>query len=435
MSYNAVICKIFVRPVPGLDNLVLGTCLGYNVLVSKEQKDGELGCYFEAGGQLSDVFCRVNNLYRIKNADGTSTGGMFEENRRVKVIKLRGIKSEGFWIPVSSVAFTGHSLDKLKEGDAFDSLNDIPICCKYETPSQRKGGGNQNVGIKVRKNNVMFLKHVDTEQFKRLGANIPIGSIIYISLKMHGTSQRTGMVLDEIPYSMWETFMMRVYGLFNKQYSHRIGWTKLNGTKNTVIEKRAGDGFHGKEGFRLTMSDKINPKKGELFFYEVVGYTESGAPIMQTQDTSILKSKAFTKKYGQTMVYKYGCLEGECDTYVYRIATVNEDGQLTDYSWPQVVRRCTELGLKTVPPLIPPFIYDGDFDKLKQTVTELVEGKTLDEVLMSDPVDSTVVREGIVVRYEHETGFGWLKQKSFAFLAMEGLQRDNPFFVDLEEIS
>jgi len=434
MSYNAVIARIHTRPLIGADKLVIGDVLGYSVIVGIDTPQDALGIFFEAGGQLSDEFCKANNLYRVKDADGKDIGGMFEENRRVKCIKLRGAKSEGFWIPLQSLAFTGHPIDGLKEGDSFNMFGDVPICCKYETPSQRKGGGNQNVGIKVRKNNPMFPKWIETEAFKKFGGNIPAGSYIMLSEKVHGTSQRTAMVLDPIPNTGWRKVAERILGWFNIKLEEKKEWVKLNGTRNTVVEKRVNPGFHGEEGFRTTCGAMFTPHKGEIFFYEIVGYTESGAPIMATQDTSVLKSKAFTNKYGKTMVYKYGNPEGECSVYVYNIATVNEDGRIVNYSWPQIVARCRELGLNTVPVLEPPFIYDGDYPALQARVNALVEGPNLDEVMMST-IDPFTVREGVVVRYESDQGFGWLKQKSYAFFAMEGILRDDNAYVDREEVS
>jgi hypothetical protein len=434
MSYTAVIAKIHTRPLLGADKLVIGDVLGYSVIVGIDTPQDALGIFFEAGGQLSDEFCKANNLYRVKDADGKDIGGMFEENRRVKCIKLRGAKSEGFWIPIQSLSFTGYTIDGLKEGDSFDMFGDVPICRKYETEHQRKKGQTNNVGVKIRKNNPMFVKHYETSAFKKFGVNIPAGAYIMLSEKVHGTSQRTGVVLDSIPNVGWRKVAERILGWFGVDFLENQEWVKLNGTRNTVVEKRKGEGFHGAEGFRLTCGDTITPRKGELFFYEIVGFTENGAAIMHEQDTSVLKSKAFTKKYGAKMTYKYGCPEGQCAVYVYRIASVNVDGQLTEYSWPMVVARCKELGLKTVPVLEPPFIYDGDYAALQERVSAHVEGTNLDEVMMST-LDPFTVREGVVVRYEHEDGFGWLKQKSFAFFAMEGLERDNPYFVDREEAS
>ena len=89
----------------------------------KSQTDGELGIFFSSDGQLSHDFCMKNNLYRKNPTDGTPMGGYFEENRRVRAIKLRGEYSEGFWIPEKSLSFCGpHSL---KEGDEFDTVNKV----------------------------------------------------------------------------------------------------------------------------------------------------------------------------------------------------------------------------------------------------------------------------------------------------------------------
>ena len=57
MSYTAIITRIKTRPHSNADRLQLGTCLGNQVVVGLDTKDGELGIYFSTDGQLSERMC------------------------------------------------------------------------------------------------------------------------------------------------------------------------------------------------------------------------------------------------------------------------------------------------------------------------------------------------------------------------------------------
>lgn len=165
MTYKAIVARIHTRPLPGADNLVIGTCGAYQVIVGKETTDGQLGIFFESDGQISEEFARQNDLVRRKNEDGTTAGGMFEQNRRVRSIKLRGAKSEGFWCPLDKIAYTGVKMSELTDGFQFDELNGHPICNKYFTPATHQARSPKS--RKTQRDNAMFHKHIDTGMFKR----------------------------------------------------------------------------------------------------------------------------------------------------------------------------------------------------------------------------------------------------------------------------
>lgn len=426
MSYQAIVARIHTRPLPGADRLVIGTCGNYQVIVGIDTKDGELGVFFESDGQLSEEFATQNDLVRRKNDDGSAAGGMFEPNRRVKAIKLRGAKSEGFWCPLDKVAYTGVSLASLTEGTQFDALNGRAICNKYFTPATQRSG---KARYKVQRDNVMFHKHIDTGLFKREAALIPAGSQIWITEKLHGTSQRVGRVLDEQPIqrSWFGALVGRLFGW----PTTRKDWTQLIGTRNVILEHKEGGTFYGDEAFRYTVSEGVALHKGEVIYGEVVGYTHNGNPIMSTQDTSGLKDKQITAAFGKTMTYSYGCHVGQCAFYVYRITHVNEDGQSVELSWQQVKKRSREFGLNVVPELATLTLDDRDRDGLAKQVAVLTE--TADGVPYPSLLDARHIREGVVVRYESEHGTGWMKNKAFSFGVMEGYLKDNAEFVDTEE--
>jgi hypothetical protein len=214
----------------------------------------------------------------------------------------------------------------------------------------------------------------------------------------------------------------------------KFKWEYINGTRNTVLETRTKDGFYGKEEFRINATKNIKLNKGEVIYGELVGYTENGAPIMAQQDTTKLKDKGLVKRFGNLITYKYGCNPGCCKLYIYRITYVNEDGMQIDLPWVDVVKRCKELGLETVPH-IETFIFDGDYEALKKKVNTLTDGESGMEVFPS-VLDNTHIEEGVVLRVESpEYKTYWLKAKNTIFLILEGVLKDSDNFVDTEEIS
>ena len=74
---------------------------GFNILCGIDSEPG-LYVYFPTACCLNPDFLRYSNLYKHKeyNADPEQSG-MFEDNGRVKAIRLRGELSEGFILPVT----------------------------------------------------------------------------------------------------------------------------------------------------------------------------------------------------------------------------------------------------------------------------------------------------------------------------------------------
>ena len=73
---------------------------GYNIIVGIDSTPGKY-IYFPTNCKINPQFLAFANLYRHaeKNSDQEKTG-MFEDNGRVKAIKLRGCISEGFLLPI-----------------------------------------------------------------------------------------------------------------------------------------------------------------------------------------------------------------------------------------------------------------------------------------------------------------------------------------------
>ncbi len=131
-NYAAVIVKLpKTNSVNGLDNLVKVNIFGNDCLVSKDSKEGELYVYLPAECQLSEEFCRHNNLFRHNEFNNDKDKkGFFEDTRRVKAIKFKGVLSSCFVIPIDSLSYLC-DISKLKVGDEFDTIDGKEVCKKF----------------------------------------------------------------------------------------------------------------------------------------------------------------------------------------------------------------------------------------------------------------------------------------------------------------
>lgn len=285
---------------------------------------------------------------------------------------------------------------------------------------------------------------------------------------MHGTSQRTGYlpVFKGYKRTLWDK-------ITRKEGAPIYDWGYVSGTRRTVLENYEG-GYYGSNEFREQHSKIFEGKlwKGETVYYEVVGFTHTGAPIMAECSNKKLNDKEFVKQYGANTVFSYGCLPNGCandelvkvetdesgtkitdiihepqsDIYVYRMTMTNEDGQTVEYT-PEFMRhRCEQMGIKTVPVFAKVYIKedaviahraDGRYsggnlpdgvsigEAVKMIAEEFYDGP--------DPVGKTHVREGVVVRIVNRPKFTAYKHKNFAFKCLEGIVKVEATAPDMEE--
>ena len=451
MSYFGYITTLKnVRKHPNADRMMLADCFGNTICVGIDAVEGEIGIYFPTDGQLSVEYCEHNNLVRKKDDAGNNIGGYLDPDKRnVCAIKLRGEKSDGIFMPLSSLVYTGINLDDVNIGDRIDVLNGHEICKKY-IPRTNNRTGKPSDGNKTRKKKVptapLFAEHADTEQLAyNLGAFKP-GDEIEITLKMHGTSQRTGYlpVLKGYKRTLWDKICKR-------DGTPIYDWGYVSGTRRTVLENFDG-GYYGSNEFREDHSKFFEGKlwKGETVYYEVVGFTHTGASIMATADNKKMNDKDFIKQYGKETVFSYGCHpngwnsktggynsgrnEPQSDIYVYRMTMTNEDGDVVEYT-PDFMRyRCEQMGAKTVPVMWKGIVSGGiDHDGCSYGPGD--EAKRIAEVYYDgpDPIGKDHIREGVVVRILNRPKFCAYKHKNFAFKVLEGIIKDTAIEPDMEE--
>jgi hypothetical protein len=424
MSYKATVTKIQTRPHPNADRIQLGLVLGYQVVVGLDTEDDEVGVFFPSDGQLSEAFAAEHDLVQRKNPEtGEREGGFFAKNRRVRAQNFRGEKSYGFWCPLDYFEFTGTNLAKLKLGDEFNALNGVPICNKYITQATACAAGNRR--IRHRRETKTFPMMFDVKQFRAWADRIPLGSLMTVTEKMHGTSHRIGHVYDE---SERRGLVGRLYKFLMRKPLLERGYRYLSGTRRVILEKWTGDSWYGDEAFRVNATRRLmgNLHKGEVVYGEIVGWAGAETPIMPAHDTTRLRNKSVRERYGDKMFYTYGCPTGTQAFYIYRITMNNEDGVTTELPWWAVKRRASELGVKYVREVEPPSFVNEESDRegLMSLAGLLAEGPSL----FGDHI-----REGIAIRIEHEKWFGILKAKSFTFGLLEGYLKEDESVIDREE--
>ena len=424
MAYEAIVSRVLsVSDIPGSDRIKLAQIGSYQIIVGLDTAVGTVGLLFESGTQLSEQFASANDLVRRKDERGNPAGGYFEANRRVKAIKMRGARSEGFFCGLGALAFTGYDVYKLNEGDKFSELNGVSICNKYYTPATLRAMANGT--YKQVRSNIMFPKHIETEQLKKCLNELKNGDLVHFSEKIHGSSGRYGLVLETkpLPGNKLTTWFRNLF----KLPTTKSEWVKLVGTRNVVLQGDLADqptSYYGDESFRYKAVEGLNLAKGEIVYGELVGWAGVDKPIMARQT---ITDKAVKLLLGDTITYTYGQVNGACKFYIYRICQANEDGKIVELSWFDVQRRALQLGFETVPHF-ETFIYDGDPDRLLKYVTSII-----DNGVVLSTLDNTHLMEGVVLRVESNRGTDWYKAKSTDFLIAEGILREKEDFVDSEE--
>lgn len=464
MAYCGYITRLRnVRKHSNADRLLCGECFGNNVIVSLDYTENQLGVYFPVDGKLSEEFATKHNLVRRKDENGNNVGGYLDpEKRNIKALKLRGEQSDGLFMPLESLA-DYVDIKTLNEGDTITTLNGVLICEKYIPKTRPTRNGNSAGKSNKKKKTITypyFEEHIDTAQLAYNLHAFKAGDIIDITLKMHGTSQRTAYTLVQ-KEKTYPCVIDKLRKLFRMKPEIIESYDYISGTRRCTLENYDG-GYYGNNSFREQHHNKFVGKlhKGEEVFYEVVGFTDSGASIMPTVSNKKLNDKEFVKKYGDETVFSYGCEPSgtkgvditerkvpQSDIYVYRMTMTNPDGQVVEYSYDYMKYRCEQMGVMVVPMLwrgiIPTdlktedfFTKDnGEFEDwvYAENAGEWVKNKAEYYYDGVDPIGKTHWREGVVVRIENRPKFTAYKHKNFTFKVLEGIIKDSATEADMEE--
>lgn len=470
MDNSAIVVKInSVEKHPNADRLQLARLFGTQVVVGLDIKPGDILVYVDSNLCMMPDFLHNNSQFRhVEQNKDPKKAGFFDDNGRVKCIKLRGEISDGFLFPLEFLDYTGKV--NLKVGDEFQSINGVPICKKYiPKNSKQQGAGNKQKTSAKKKDVPMFKEHFDTSQFMRNKHVIPAGSVCYIEEKIHGTSHRTGFVkypcFDELPF--WKRWLYRLVG--NTKYTK---WLYLNGTRRVIHTPKIVKGFqpidpinawknskmeYKKQSFREFYAEKYNalitdtayrvvfPEDPSIntniysnfaYFDEFetgfkdwwieqygnrqmdnIGYHDNTMreEVLAGVSGSLLKGEEiYLELFGYEKTGKciqknfpYDTVPGDTKPYrvlLYRITLNNEDGFVVDYNREAVYNKADELGLEK-PHLYEKFYYDGSEESMNSLEQAVISyAQGQSDLGVKDGETSDTLKEGVVVWFVNNLG-------------------------------
>lgn len=440
-NYLAQIVEIHnFTPHPNADKMKLAHVGGYTICVGVDEDAGKY-IYFPTNCTINPNILRSRCLYRNteKNANSENKG-FFNDNGRVTAIKLRGIASEGFLLPVQAfIEFVKSELNinlnysDFITGTEFDTFEcqgkSFWVNKKYIV--QRQDSNSTNTTVKRNKylkgfdkiDESQFSFHYDTVQVKKQPWCVTPNDIISITSKWHGTSHISAYVICNIKMTPFKRLanLLLGNGWKTPHRNYDYIYSSRSVIKNRYINKEVKPGYYNVDLWKY--ADDILKSyiiKGMTIYAEIVGFTPDGKYIQKG--------------------YDYGCIppmKGEVYTYnkhfkirVYRITLTNIDGVKHEFSAREVQQWCFNNGLEPVKE----FYYGYAKDLYKDLDPEDPEWNSKFWDKMSNDENffmeknspdcvNEVPHEGVVIKVEDMFPRAW-KLKTFAFLNGEQKELD-----------
>ena len=437
---------------PEVTRLKVAHVDGFNILVGIDEQPGKF-VYFPTSCCINPQFLSFANLYKHAELNANpEKSGMFEDNGRVKAIKLKGQVSEGFLLPLqmlldfvvssTNVPFTE---DDCPVGTEFDEVEhkgkSFWINKKYVVRQQQGGNSAKDKKYdrrqkKLKKFNRVideqFHFHYDTVILRKEPEVIKPWDLIHLSHKWHGTSAIFAYVLCKHPLNLGE----KIAKVLTKNEFHDYDYlySSRSVIKNANINRGVTDGFYGEGGGDIwkIAFEYIKPYliKGMTIYAELVGYLPNGKFIQKNYDYGCELPKA-NEEYTQGKHYK---------VMVYRITLTNPDGIVHEFSAREVRQWCEAKGLTPVIECYYGYAKDlyPELNNVKvDPMPGVDEGPSWSEAFMdklanderfymeknSPDCINKVPHEGLVIKKEDMRSRAW-KLKCFKFLNKEQEELD-----------
>lgn len=334
---------------PEVTRLKCCTVDGFNIITGIDSQPG-LYVYFPALSCINSIFLGFANLYKHKELNNNpECSGMFEDNGRVKAIKLKGELSEGFILPIDilqnfALSINNFNIENIHDGLEFNSIQhedkEIILVKKYTVKRNHANISNPKTRLVKGFNKVIdtqFRFHYSTTLIKKCPYVINPNNYIHISYKIHGTSGISAYVLCKTKLTWRQKIAKWLIGEEFNEYDYLYASRTV--IKNKIYNPKVSKGFYGIDVWNE--ADKIvRPclSRGQSAYYEIVGYLPNGKYIQKN--------------------YDYGCVppkDGEVYTSekhfkirIYRVTYTNVDGKVFEYSPRQVQQWCSKVGLTPV---------------------------------------------------------------------------------------
>lgn len=475
-NYLATICRIEeLTPIPNADRLVKTVINGYDLVISKDSKVGDLVVYFPVETAINETFLSPNNLYELSECElndnfmavlgikcalknempgsekynelmtqAKSMCGFFNKYGRVRILRLRGQYSQGFIAGVNSLEIAYPELVgtdwEAMVGTKFDSVGTKLVCEKYIPSISQpicQGDGQKHHRKSMKKLKRFdklipdqFVFHYDTTMLAERISIINPEDSISVTVKVHGTSVILSKILCRRELTTWE----KIKKFFGAQVEDTIYdniYSSRRVIKNRYINKNKGEDFYGTDvwGSCNNVFSKFL-EDGMTVYGEIVGYCEGTNNMIQKE-------------------HDYGCKPGQWKFMPYRITGTNKHGDKYEYEILKVMAWVDEVlekygdepaygnykikdvlmrmdllyygKLKDMYPNLDPNnenFYKTILEKMKNDKDRL--GMELDEPMCKNKVP----REGIVVRIVEDVYSRAWKLKSLRHYGIEAQEND-----------
>jgi len=419
-NYLAKVVEIKeLRKHSNADRLQMTSINFQDVILGINAQVGDIYVFFPIECEISDKLLSYTNSYRHGHLNkDVNTLGFFEDNGRVRAVKLRGERSMGYMIPLDEVNKCYNSKTPISEyevGEEFDMIDDEVIMKKYQI--EVKNVAQARLGKKPRISRLVEGQvhlHVDTENLRNCVYEIKPDDQISITYKLHGTSFWVSNVLVKRKLNLIEKALKALrFKIQETEYDFVYGSRKVVKNEYETQDKQDFYGYDLWCDIKDELKDSL--PKGYTIYGECVGYTKNGAMIQSG--------------------YDYGCDQGQKKIYVYRITITNEDGLVYNLTTNETKEFCERNNLNYVP-----LFFIGKVNELvgDETIQEENWYTRLVKYLELEYTDkdcflckNKVPEEGIVVRKDFAHQFTAYKLKGFRFLEFETSELDKGV-VDLE---
>lgn len=293
LNYLAKVVKIKeLKKHPNADKLQVAIIDFQEVIVGMDTKVGDVMIFFPLESQINAEFLSHTNSYRHSNlnrvVDDENTG-FFEDNGRVRAVRLRGQKSMGVLFPVTSLQGLITAIDLVEYfsnhvGEEFDTINKELILKKYFVPLKHTPG--QKLGKKPRISRLVEGQvhlHVDTENLLRNVDKINPEDYISITYKVHGTSFWVSNVLVKSKLKLYEKILKKIgININDTEYDYVYGSRKVVKNEFETAHKEHFYEYDLWGEIKEELKDKI--PQGYTLYGECVGFTKNNAAIQSLYD-------------------------------------------------------------------------------------------------------------------------------------------------------
>ena len=326
-NFKEEYCASIVRigetfPIEGRDRIVKTLVNGNSIVIGKEEfKTGDIAVYCAAETVLHELFLHLNSMYEDKelNVDQEKKG-YINKHGRLRVIRLGGVPSYGLLLhPTSIATFINEPVDSVikfleaHEGEDFDEINGERFVQVYVPPvkgQQERGSKAERLKKKLDRFKMLiegsFRLHYETAQLQKNMKDIDPDDLVYISVKVHGTSAIFANILTNVPTN-WFKRMWRKYILHNQEYDQKYNLVYSSRTviKNQYINKKQKPGGYYSDdvwGYWAKKLDGLVPQE-YCIYCEISGFTPNGSPIQKGYDygcTHVAEEKSKLMVYRAT---------------------------------------------------------------------------------------------------------------------------------------